>query len=130
MIAVAREAQTSVGDAAEDHLFQDSIAEALHAVATHLTPAERVAYVMHDLFALSFEDIAAVIARSPQASRQLASRARRRVQSIGNAEPHVGELQQSLVAAFLQAARTSSVYPSFLPLFLFLQGLLLLLLLL
>jgi RNA polymerase sigma-70 factor (ECF subfamily) len=108
--AASREAgQPSVGDAAENHLFEDSIADALHAVATHLTPAERVAYVMHDLFALSFEDIAAVVGRSPQAARQLASRARRRVQSIGEAETEAGERQQSLVTAFLEASRTGNM---------------------
>lgn len=108
--AASREiGQPTAGTAEENHLFEDSIADALHAVATHLTPAERVAYVMHDLFALSFEDIAKVIGRSAPAARQLASRARRRVQAIGAAEAEVGERQQSLVTAFLDASRTGNM---------------------
>jgi RNA polymerase sigma-70 factor (ECF subfamily) len=107
--SASREMQTTIGDAAEDYLFEDSIADALHAVALHLTPAERVAYVMHDVFSLSFDDIAAVIGRSPQASRQLASRARRRVQSIETHDTEVRERQHSLVAAFLEAARSGNL---------------------
>ncbi len=76
-----------------------------------LTPAERLAFVLHDMFALSFDEIAPVVDRTPAAARQLASRARRRVHGVGEREegtPAPGAdltQQRAVVDAFLAAAR-------------------------
>jgi len=67
------------------------------------TPAERLAFVLHDLFALPFDEIALIIGRSSEAARQLASRARRRVQGAGRPETDLGR-QRELVDAFVAAA--------------------------
>ncbi|MGB0084008.1 MAG: sigma-70 family RNA polymerase sigma factor [Rhodomicrobiaceae bacterium] len=86
-------------------LLADSVGLALLVVLEKLMPAERVAFVLHDMFDLSFDDIAAIIGRSPVAARQLASRARRRVQG---AEPtHDAGLahKREVVDAFLAASR-------------------------
>jgi len=74
-----------------------------------LDPAERLAFVLHDMFAVPFDEIAAIVGRSPEASRQLASRARRRVQ--GSAAVEHGELarQREVVDAFLAAMRGGDV---------------------
>ena len=87
-----------------DLAFADAIGPALLIVLDTLTPAERVAFVMHDMFDLSFEEIAPIIARTPAASRQLASRARRRVRG---APPPAADLtlHRELVSAFLAASR-------------------------
>jgi RNA polymerase sigma-70 factor (ECF subfamily) len=83
----------------------DSIGVAMLVVLEHLAPAERIAFVLHDLFAVPFDDIAPIVGRNPAATRQLASRARRRVQGA----PTVGEgdraRQRRVVDAFLAAAR-------------------------
>ncbi|MGC2003550.1 sigma-70 family RNA polymerase sigma factor, partial [Trebonia sp.] len=63
-------------------LLADSIGPALLVILHTLTPAERLAFVLHDIFAVPFDEIAAVVGRSPAAARQLASRARRRVQDV------------------------------------------------
>ena len=90
----------------EQALLADSIGWALLVVLDTLAPAERLAFVLHDLFDLPFEDIAPVVERTPTAARQLASRARRRVRG---AAPDVPEtdlgLQRALVDAFFAAAR-------------------------
>ncbi len=70
-------------DPEHEALLADSVGLALMVVLTTLTPAERLAFVLHDMFAVPFDDIAALIERSPAAARQLASRARRRVQETG-----------------------------------------------
>ena len=80
----------------------DSVGSALHVVLQSLAPAERLAFVLHDMFAVSFEEIAAIIGRSPTATRQLASRVRRRVQQPGE-RPETGD--REVVDAFLAAAR-------------------------
>src|SRR3954469_20722135 len=86
-------------------LLADSIGVALMVVLETLAPAERVAFVLHDMFDLPFDDIAPIVGRSPLATRQLASRARRRVQ-LGPAAAHDDLThQQALVGAFLAAAR-------------------------
>lgn len=84
-------------------LQQDSVSTALMVVLDRLTPAERLAFVLHDLFAVPFEQIAAVIEKSPAATRQLASRARRRVNGadLTRARQH----QRGVVSAFLRASR-------------------------
>src|SRR5690606_867684 len=65
----------------DDAALADAIGPALLVVLDALTPAERLAFVLHDLFAVPFDEVAAILRRSPAAARQLASRARRRVQS-------------------------------------------------
>lgn len=78
---------------------------ALLLVLETLAPAERLAFVLHDMFAVSFDDIAVIVDRSPAAARQLASRARRRVQGAGE-NPDADRIrQQEIVAAFLAASR-------------------------
>ena len=92
-------------DPEHEALLADSVGLALLVVLETLTPAERLAFVLHDMFALPFEEIAPIVGRTPVATRQLASRARRRVRG---AEPHpdagLAE-QRRLVDAFLTAAR-------------------------
>jgi len=86
-------------------LLADSVGVALLVVLNTLTPAERIAFVLHDTFAVSFDEIASIIGRSPAATRQLASRARRRVH--GNTElpnPNLHS-QRKTVDAFLAAMR-------------------------
>jgi len=70
-----------------------------------LTPAERLAYVLHDMFAVPFDEIGAVLDRSPEAARQLASRGRRRVRSADATPDADAAAQQEVVNAFLAAAR-------------------------
>lgn len=86
-------------------LLADSVGLALLIVLDKLNPVERVAFVLHDMFDIPFEDIAPIIERSPEATRQLASRARRRVR--GEREPLNADFdrQQAVVEAFLAAAR-------------------------
>jgi RNA polymerase sigma factor (sigma-70 family) len=82
----------------------DSVGLALLVVLETLAPAERLAFVLHDMFAVPFEEIATIVGRSPAAARQLASRARRRVQ--GAATPDVDMARQrQVVDAFFAAAR-------------------------
>jgi RNA polymerase sigma factor (sigma-70 family) len=86
-------------------LLADSVGLALLIVLETLTPAERLAFVLHDMFGVPFEEIAPVVERSPEATRQLASRARRRVR--GAAPPPDADLkaQWEVVEAFIAAAR-------------------------
>jgi RNA polymerase sigma factor (sigma-70 family) len=92
-------------DPEHEALLADSVGLALLVVLETLTPAERLAFVLHDMFSVPFEDIAPVVGRSPTAARQLASRARRRVQG----EAHVPDAdlatQREVVDAFLAASR-------------------------
>src|SRR5437773_2133604 len=81
-----------------------SIGLALLVVLESLSPAERLAFVLHDVFAVPFEEIARVVDRSPDSARQLASRARRRVQAAPQPDRDVA-LQRRVVDAFLAAAR-------------------------
>src|SRR5919197_502164 len=83
----------------------DSVGLALLVVLENLTPSERIAFVLHDVFAVSFEEIATVVDRSPATARQLASRGRRRVRAA-RAEPDADvAVQRRVVDAFLAAAR-------------------------
>ena len=88
-----------------DAILADSVGLALLVVLEKLEPAERLAFVPHDVFAMSFDDIAPIVERSVVATRQLASRARRRVQ--GQAPTSVADLQQQrrVVDAFLAAVQ-------------------------
>src|SRR3954464_7929417 len=83
-------------------LAADAVGGALLVVLETLPPAERLAFVLHDVFAVPFEDIAPIVDRSPDAARQLASRARRRVQG---ADRHAPTADRRIVDAFLAAAR-------------------------
>jgi len=91
-------------DPEQEALLGDSVGLAMLVVLDSLTPAERVAFVLHDVFAVPFDDIAPIVGRTPSATRQLASRARRRVQ--GAPVPDVDlDGQWAVVDAFLAAAR-------------------------
>ena len=91
-------------DPEQEALLGDSVRLALLVVLDSLAPAERVAFVLHDVFAVPFEEIAPIVGRTPTATRQLASRARRRVQ--GAPVPDVAlDGQWAVVDAFLAAAR-------------------------
>jgi RNA polymerase sigma factor (sigma-70 family) len=83
----------------------DSVGTALLVVLETLTPAERLAFVLHDMFAVSFEEIAPIVGRTPAAARQLASRARRRVQGAPSAPDADVIRQRKVVDAFLAASR-------------------------
>lgn len=89
----------------EEALIADAMGPALLFVLETLSPSERLAFVLHDLFAVPFEDIAPIVGRSPAAARQLASRARRRVQGGDQAHPGDRRRQQQVVEAFLAASR-------------------------
>lgn len=92
------------GSPEEEMLTADSVGLALLVVLDSLTPSERLAFVLHDMFAMPFEEIAAIVGRSPAATRQLASRARRRVQ--GATPPVTGFAhRRAVVDAFIAAAR-------------------------
>jgi RNA polymerase sigma factor (sigma-70 family) len=83
----------------------DSVGTALLVVLETLTPAERLAFVLHDMFAVPFDEIARIVGRTPAAARQLASRARRRVQGAPAASDADVTRQRKLVDAFLAASR-------------------------
>jgi RNA polymerase sigma factor (sigma-70 family) len=93
------------GDPAAQALIADSVGLALLVVLDALTPAERLAFVLHDMFAVPFDEIAPIVGRSPTATRQLASRARRRVRGGAPAPDADLARQRRAVAAFLAAAR-------------------------
>ena len=90
----------------EEAVLADSVGLALLVVLDTLAPAERLAFVLHDMFQLPFEEIAPMVGRSPAAARQLASRARRRVKGaeVPAPDPDLSR-QRSVVEAFFQAAR-------------------------
>ncbi|MGH8861424.1 MAG: RNA polymerase sigma factor SigJ [Jatrophihabitantaceae bacterium] len=92
-------------DPEHEALLADSVGLALLVVLETLTPAERLSFVLHDMFGVPFEQIAALIDRSPQAARQLASRARRRVRAQPTAPDVDVSAQREVVNAFLAAAR-------------------------
>ena len=92
-------------DPEQQALLADSVGLALLVVLEMLSPAERLAFVLHDMFAVPFEDIAPLVDRTPAAARQLASRARRRVRARPTT-PDVGvSAQRAVIDAFLAAAR-------------------------
>lgn len=94
------------GDSPEDEaLLADSVGLALLVVLDTLAPAERLAFVLHDMFAVPFEEIAPIVGRTPAAARQLASRARRRVQADPAVPDVPTETHRAVVAAFLAASR-------------------------
>jgi RNA polymerase sigma-70 factor, ECF subfamily len=91
-------------DPEREALLADAVGVALLVVLETLTPAERLAFVLHDLFAVSFDEIAPIVGRSPAAARQLASRARRRVRAGDHTEPGA-PADRRIVEAFLDASR-------------------------
>jgi RNA polymerase sigma-70 factor (ECF subfamily) len=98
----------SEGDEADpehEALLADSVGVALLVVLETLPPAERLAFVLHDLFGMAFEDIAPIVERSAEATRQLASRARRRVRQAGDVSRPDMARQREVVDAFLAASR-------------------------
>jgi RNA polymerase sigma-70 factor (ECF subfamily) len=103
---IAHEHTTASGAEPEhEAVLADSVGVALLVVLETLTPAERLAFVLHDMFAVPFDEIAPIVGRSPAAARQLASRGRRRVQgadSVGDADL---ARRREVVDAFLAASR-------------------------
>ncbi|WP_329292122.1 sigma-70 family RNA polymerase sigma factor [Streptomyces pseudovenezuelae] len=95
----------TVPDPEQDVLLADSVGSALLVVLDTLTPAERLAFVLHDLFAVPYDAVAGVVGKSPAATRQLASRARRRVRGAQDPDPVAPARRRELVDAFLAAAR-------------------------
>jgi RNA polymerase sigma factor (sigma-70 family) len=85
-------------------LMADSVGPALLVVLETLAPAERIAFVLHDMFAVPFDEIGAIVGRTPAAARQLASRARRRVQGVRSSPGDVAR-QRDVVHAFVAASR-------------------------
>jgi RNA polymerase sigma-70 factor (ECF subfamily) len=92
-------------DPAQETVLADSVGSALLVVLDALGPTERVAFVLHDVFAVPFDEIGAILERSPESARQLASRARRRLQGSDPADARDAERQRVVVDAFLRAAR-------------------------
>src|ERR687893_794090 len=92
-------------DPEHEALLADSVGLALLVVLETLNPAERLAFVLHDMFAVPFDEIAPIVDRSPETTRQLASRARRRVQGETPDPDTDLERQREVVDAFLAAAR-------------------------
>jgi RNA polymerase sigma factor (sigma-70 family) len=92
-------------DPEHEALLADSVGLALLVVLETLSPAERLAFVLHDMFAVPFDEIAQIVDRSPDAARQLASRARRRVQAENTVPDADLDAQREVVEAFLAAAR-------------------------
>src|SRR5438309_7157919 len=83
----------------------DSVGLALLVVLDTLDPAEQLAFVLHDMFAVPFEEIEPIVGRSPAAARQLASRARRRVRGAENTDEPDQAHQRAIIDAFLAASR-------------------------
>jgi RNA polymerase sigma factor (sigma-70 family) len=92
-------------DPEHEALLADSVGPALLVVLNTLAPAERIAFVLHDMFAVPFDEIAPIVGRSPSAARQLASRARRRVQGEALVPDADLSYRRKVVDAFLAASR-------------------------
>ena len=97
--------EPSTGSAEDDALLADSVGIALLIVLNKLKPAERVAFVLHDMFDLPFDAIAPIVNRSSETTRQLASRARRRVQGASDIGASQLDRQSEMVGAFIAASR-------------------------
>lgn len=92
-------------DPEQETLLADAVGVALQVVLEELAPAERLAFVLHDMFAVPFDEVATILGREPAAVRQLASRGRRRVQGAGPAPEADRGKQRELADAFLAASR-------------------------
>lgn len=99
------ESSTAHGDPEDEALLADSVGSALLVVLDTLSPAERLAFVLHDLFAVPFDDIGAIVGRSSNAAKQLDSRARHKVQGSVPAPDVDPTRQREVVDAFLTASR-------------------------
>ena len=97
--------RTDGTDPEHEALLADSVGLALLVVLETLSPPERLAFVLHDIFAMPFDEIAPIVDRSPEAARQLASRARRRIQRENTVPDADLDTQREVVDAFLAAAR-------------------------
>ncbi len=95
-------------DPEQEALLADSVGLALLVVLDTLNPAERLAFVLHDIFAVPFDEIAPIVERSPTATRQLASRARRRVRGATTVKDPDLTYQREVVDAFLAASRAGN----------------------
>lgn len=102
------ETMSNDGDPEQEIELADSVGLALLVVLETLAPAERLAFVLHDIFAMPFDEIAPIVERSPTAARQLASRARRRVRGRAPTQDVDLAANQEMVKAFLAAAREGS----------------------
>lgn len=107
---ITREDVTAVGPA-DQTVLADSVGAALLVVLETLAPPERLAYVLHDMFDVPFDEIAPMLDTTPANARQLASRARRRVrgQTEGDPGPHARRAQRAVVDAFLAAAQEGDI---------------------
>jgi RNA polymerase sigma-70 factor (ECF subfamily) len=92
-------------DPEKEAMLADSVGSALLVVLDTLAPSERLTFVLHDMFAVPFDEIAPIVGRSPTATRQLASRARRRVQGVAPDPDADPARQREIVQAFLAASR-------------------------
>ncbi len=102
-------AAVAPGERPEDEaILADTIGVALRILLDELPPAQRVAFVLHDMFDVPFDDIAAIVGSTPDAARQLASRARRRVRGASTGGDAVTQRHDELVRAFLAASRTGN----------------------
>jgi RNA polymerase sigma-70 factor (ECF subfamily) len=99
------EDRVPTNDPETEAVMADSVGAALLVVLDTLSPAERLAFVLHDMFAVPFDEIAPIVGRSPVAVRQLASRARRRVQQVDATPEADRAVKRRVVEAFLAAAR-------------------------
>ena len=97
-------------DPQQELLLADAVGLALQVVLETLSPAERVAFVLHDVFGMPFDEIAPIVGRSPTAARQLASRGRRRVQGSRTQPDADLRAQRSVVDAFFAAARRGDIH--------------------
>ena len=104
-----RTAVASPAGADEDALLTDSVSRALLVVLDRLSPAQRVAFVLHDVFALPFDNIGELLGRSPDAAKKLASRARGRLHAGGSVEPARTAEHLKIVEAFLDASRGGDI---------------------
>ena len=104
-----RVARGEGADPEGEALLADSVGMALLVVLDTLTPAERLAFVLHDLFAMPFEEIGSIVGRSPAATKQLASRARRRVRGSAAPSDAGRARQREVVEAFLRAVRAGDL---------------------
>jgi len=95
--------------AEDDAVLADSVGIAMQVVLDRLPPAERVAFVLHDMFDLTFDEIAPIVGRSPVATRQLASRARRRVRGTPPSPPADRDRHRQIAEAFLAASRNADI---------------------
>jgi len=106
--SIDRDDRLASTDAAQERMFSESVGLALLVVLDKLDPAERIAFVLHDLFDRPFDEIATILTRTPAAARQLASRARRRIQGSKPPESELAN-QRHIIATFVSALRRGDV---------------------